>query len=132
MKNMLVATAIRTLPIKFMRLSKTKRKRLLEKMSAVLIIIGILLLANNVIATLNTAKNGFLQNVNQAEMIIPDKYEQIVITIMPGDRAWIIQERLTPNEDVREVLYYVDKINGKSVANIKPGEKIVFLGLANK
>ena len=39
---------------------------------------------------------------------------------------------LTPNEDVREALYYVEIINGKSVSNIQPGEEIVFLGLANK
>lgn len=127
MKNMLVATTIiKTLPMKFKRLSKAQRKRLLKRVQIILIVAGILLLANT---TLNTVRNG-LQGANAAEIIVPDRYEQIVITIMPGDRAWTIQKRLTPNENVDEVLYYVNQINGKSVANIKPGEEIVFLGIA--
>lgn len=130
MKNMLVATTvIKTLPMKFKRLSKAQRKSLLKMTQIILIVAGILLLANNVIATLNTARNG-LQGANATEIVVPDRYEQIVITIMPGDRAWTIQKRLTPNENINEILYYVNQLNGKSVAHIKPGEEIVFLGLS--
>lgn len=56
-----------------------------------------------------------------------DNYEEIVVTIKHGDRAWNIQSELTPNEDVRELLYYVSLVNEKSVGNLIPGEQITFL-----
>lgn len=55
------------------------------------------------------------------------EYEKVKITIKNGQTSWNIQQELTPNSDVRKVLYYCEKINGKSMGNIKEGETLVFL-----
>lgn len=57
---------------------------------------------------------------------LPDNLEEVVVTIYPGDRAWNIQKELAPNGDVRELLYYANIVNGKSVGDIRPGEQIIF------
>jgi hypothetical protein len=54
-------------------------------------------------------------------------YEKEEVIISAGDRAWNIQKRLAPNSDIRKILYAVKKINKKSIGNIKPGEKLIFL-----
>ena len=117
--------------------NKAKVRRTVKKARAILILIGLILLVSQVFISISnhiavTQSPEEVSVPDKEEVSVPDKYEEIVITIMKGDRAWNIQSRLTPNEDVREVLYYVELINGKSVSNIQPGEEIVFLGLANK
>ena len=123
------------------RVNKAKVRRTMKKVRAILILIGLILLVSQVFISIGNFISNYIAVAQSPEEVsvpykeelsIPDKYEEIVITIMKGDRAWNIQSRLTPNEDVREVLYYVELINGKSVSNIQPGEEIVFLGLANK
>lgn len=69
--------------------------------------------------------NKVIASVNEP-LTVPENYEEVVVTILEGDRAWNIQERLTPNEDIREVLHYVNIVNDKSVGTIKPGEQIIF------
>lgn len=68
-----------------------------------------------------------LPNLSKTKTSFMDNYEEIVVTIKHGDRAWNIQSELTPNEDVRELLYYVSLVNEKSVGNLIPGEQITFL-----
>lgn len=63
----------------------------------------------------------------KAKINFMDNYEEIVVTIKHGDRAWNIQSELTPNEDVRELLYYVTTLNERPVGNLIPGEQITFL-----
>jgi len=127
--------------IPLIRVNKAKIRRTMKKARAILILIGLILLVSQVFISIGNFISNHIavtqssEEVNvsyKEELSVPDKYEEIVITIMEGDRAWNIQSRLTPNEDVREALYYVEIINGKSVSNIQPGEEIVFLGLANK
>lgn len=123
------------------KVNKAKIRRIMKKVRAILILIGLILLVNQAFISIGNFISNYMavaQNPEEVsvpykeEVSVPDKYEEVVIIIMEGDRAWNIQSRLTPNEDVREVLYYVELINGKSVSNIQPGEEIVFLGLANK
>lgn len=131
------------------KVNKAKVRRTMKKVRAILILIGLILLVSQVFISIGNFISNYIAVAQNPEEVsvpykeevsvpdkeklsVPDKYEEIVITIMKGDRAWNIQSRLTPNEDVREVLYYVELINGKSVSNIQPGEEIVFLGLANK
>lgn len=113
--------------------NKAKVRRTMKRARAILILIGLILLVSQVFISIgNSISNHIAATQSPEEVSVPDKYEEIVITIMEGDRAWNIQSRLTPNEDVREALYYVELINGKSVGNIQPGEEIVFLRLANE
>lgn len=115
------------------KVNKRKLRRTMKKARAILILVGLVLLVSQIFMSIgNSISNHIAVTQSPEEVSVPDKYEEVVITIMEGDRAWNIQSRLTPNEDVREVLYYVELINGKSVSNIQPGEEIVFLGLANK
>lgn len=142
---------MQNMTIPLTRVNKAKVRRTIKKARAILILIGLILLVSQVFISIgNFISNHIAVTQSQEEvsvpvaqspeevsvsykeeLSVPDKYEEIVITIMKGDRAWNIQSRLTPNEDVRDVLYYVELINGKSVSNIQPGEEIVFLGLAN-
>ncbi|PLS15043.1 hypothetical protein CVD28_24495 [Bacillus sp. M6-12] len=56
------------------------------------------------------------------------KYEKVEVFIQEGDRAWIIQEKLTPGKDMRDMLYLVEHINERdSMGNVKAGEVITFL-----
>lgn len=115
------------------KVNKAKVRRTMKKARAILILVGLVLLVSQIFMSIgNSISNHIAVTQSPEEVSVPDKYEEVVITIMEGDRAWNIQSRLTPNEDVREALYYVELINGKSVGNIQPGEEIVFLGLANK
>lgn len=115
------------------KVNKAKVRRTMKKARAILILIGLILLVSQVFISIgNSISNHIAVTQSPEEVNVPDKYEEVVITIMEGDRAWNIQSRLTPNEDVREALYYVELINGKSVGNIQPGEEIIFLGLANE
>lgn len=55
-------------------------------------------------------------------------YNQVRVTIQKGDTSWNIQNRLTPDEDVREILFNLIKLNGRdNMGNIKPGETVIFL-----
>lgn len=55
-----------------------------------------------------------------------DNFDEVVVVIKPGDRAWNIQSSLTPNKDVRELLYYVSTNNDKNIGELIPGEEITF------
>jgi len=57
---------------------------------------------------------------------IPENLSKVEILIEEGDTAWNIQSELTPNSDIREMLYYGKIENGKSLANIQEGEVITF------
>lgn len=68
---------------------------------------------------------------NQKELDFINSFKQTKIVIQPGDTSWDIQSKLTPNSNVREILYYVSKINDKKMGEIKPGEILVFLKKEN-
>lgn len=56
------------------------------------------------------------------------KFEQVDIAVLPGDTAWSIQQRLTPNEDVRKVLYHSANLNGgRSMGSVEAYEVLTFL-----
>lgn len=57
---------------------------------------------------------------------ILEKYKPVTVYILKGDTSWSIQRRLTPNEDVRKLLYYLEDINGRSMGDIRPGEVLIF------
>lgn len=54
-------------------------------------------------------------------------FKEVEVRISKGDTSWGIQEKITPNKDIRKILYYAEKINGKNMGDIKPGELIIFL-----
>lgn len=56
-----------------------------------------------------------------------EKFEKVEVVVKQGDTAWTLQENLTPEEDVRYMLYLVEILNGKCLGDIMPGEKLIFL-----
>lgn len=55
-------------------------------------------------------------------------YDVVEVVIKEGDSAWLIQEKLTPNErDMREALNLSEYVNGKDLGKIKPGEVVLFV-----
>lgn len=73
---------------------------------------------------------GFVYAYHEGQKI-PKEYKEILVTIKEGDEAWEIQKDLTPNEDVRKVLYYASKVNGKeNMEQIFVGETLVFFEIA--
>lgn len=58
--------------------------------------------------------------------VLPN-YDIVEVYISDGDKAWNIQRKLTPNEDIRYVLWLGELLNGKSMGNISAGETVMFL-----
>lgn len=100
-------------------MNKTKKIRLTRKQRQIRSIVILLVLV--IVVFKNFPINIF------AGSNFLDDYDQITITIIPGDRAWNIQQELTPDVDVRKALYYVNELNGKCTGNIIAGEDIIFL-----
>lgn len=51
-------------------------------------------------------------------------YEKVDVVVGKGDTLWSIQEKLTPNEDVREMLYLAEKNAGHNFSNVKAGDVV--------
>lgn len=53
------------------------------------------------------------------------QYEQVRVVVGYGDTAWDMQKRLTPNEDVREMLSLTSTLNpGVKLGNLQSGDVI--------
>jgi cell division protein YceG involved in septum cleavage len=69
----------------------------------------------------------FAKGINTIDKKI-EKFEKVEVEIHYGQTAWEIQKKLTPHEDVRDVMDLVRYINKKeNLGDLKPGDKIIFL-----
>lgn len=63
----------------------------------------------------------------------PDKYEEVEVVIMPGDKAWAIQRELLPqSEDVREALHHAERVNEQNLGKLEVGQRVTFFKLADE
>lgn len=53
-----------------------------------------------------------------------NNYDSKLVMVKSGDTFWTLQQKLLPNEDVRELKYYAEFLNGKQMGNLKSGEEI--------
>jgi hypothetical protein len=51
-------------------------------------------------------------------------YEKVEVVINKGDTLWSLQEKLTPNADIREMLYLAEKNAGHNFTNVKAGDVV--------
>lgn len=65
--------------------------------------------------------------LTEKELSYLEKFDQVEIRILEGDTSWNIQRELSPNFDVRKLLYYAGKINDRSMGSIRTGESLIFL-----
>lgn len=65
--------------------------------------------------------------LTEKEIAFINNFEKVNVRILEGDTSWVIQSSLAPNYDTRQILYYAEKLNGKSMGNILEGETLVFL-----
>lgn len=58
-------------------------------------------------------------------------YEQVKIRVYEDETAWEIESKLLKEagskEDVRDVLFFVEELNGINLGDIKAGEEYIFL-----
>lgn len=108
------------------RIFSNRKRRRNDFFGAVIVAFAMFMLVLPVSA--QAAKIGDLTSLLSArEITFLEQFEEVKIEIMPGDTAWDIQLKLTPSEDVREMLYYAEKENGiKSMGNIQTGKTYVF------
>lgn len=102
-----------------------ERKRKKRIMDFVMLITLFLVLVSG--AYLGLEHSRLINSIRQDAPAIEEAYDMVSVTVAPGETAWDIQKRLTPNEDVRELLYYGGKVNEKSMGDIKAGESLIFL-----
>ena len=89
------------------------------KVKLVVAIVLIVLISSKIMSLAKTAEQG----LEDMEKIYD--FEEVVI--MEGDSAWQTQRELTPNADIRELLYYLEIVNDKdSMGNLSVGEKLFF------
>jgi len=75
-----------------------------------------------IIMTISAA--GTVIGANQAESLTKPVYSEI--TIQAGDTLWELAKEFGPaDQDVREVVYEICKINGISAEGIYPGQTIL-------
>ena len=106
-------------------------KRFMTFISVVLVCLWTILMLLALTATTAFAEKIFVEAAASAEISKEEAYvnsfERVNVVIGRGDTAWSIQEKLTPNEDARKVLYHLEKINGKNMSCIVVGETLIFL-----
>lgn len=101
------------------------RKRRRARRKAMRNILGMSMLCLMIIITVKFVSANVGGELSMSDIL--ENYEQVEVTICPGDRAWNIQSELTPNEDIREMLHYASILNNKKMGNIMPGETLIFL-----
>ncbi|WCK57664.1 hypothetical protein PP175_26885 (plasmid) [Aneurinibacillus sp. Ricciae_BoGa-3] len=60
------------------------------------------------------------------------KFEKVQVVIQNGDTAWSIQSKLTPNEDVRNMLQLDAYINHVNIGGLKMGDVMTFVKAKSK
>lgn len=100
------------------------RRRAMARRRAVASMLGVLTLCFIVVMTVKFVSAN-VEDVDMSDVL--ENYDQIEVTICSGDRAWNIQSELTPDEDIREMLYYASILNDKKMGSIMPGETLIFL-----
>lgn len=76
----------------------------------------------------DSGKNKFTNYVNEGTQHSINSFEHVEVTIGIGETAWDIQSELTPDRDIRDMLFLVEELNDKrSLQNVKAGETITFL-----
>lgn len=51
-------------------------------------------------------------------------YEKVEVFVNKGDTLWSLQEELTPNADIREMLYLAEKNAGHNISEVKAGDVV--------
>lgn len=96
-----------------------------------IVLILTLTLASSIVLASNIdksrVKNQDKITLTEKELEFIAQYDQVEVFVKKGQTAWHIQQKLTPNEDVRKLLYYDSMLNQKSMGDIKAGEKLIFL-----
>lgn len=54
-------------------------------------------------------------------------YTKVEVMVESGDTIWNLVEKVEPNADPREMIYLAEKLAGKSLSNIHPGDVITLL-----
>lgn len=111
------------------RIAKRKRVIFVRRLVAVSLLLMAMFttvsFANNIY---ESGKEKFTTHVTEETAKEIKKYEQVEVTINRGETAWDIQSKLTPDKDVRDMLFLVEKINNRfTMENIRSGETIIFL-----
>lgn len=70
---------------------------------------------------------GFISLYNWNTQRIIDSLTFTEVVVSSGDTAFSLQSELTPTEDVREMIFYAEKVSGKNLSDIKVGEKITLV-----
>lgn len=95
-----------------------RRKRIITKTSTFLIVFSIFI---GVCAKVTSV-------VASAEKIKVEHklatYKKVNVLVKKGDTLWSIQEKLTPNEDVREMLYLAEQNAGHKITNVSAGDVV--------
>lgn len=74
-----------------------------------------------ILFSITTLLSGFSDLKNHKNII---EYE--TINVMQGDTLWnIAKENISENEDIRDYIYVIRKVNNLESANIHPGDQIL-------
>lgn len=103
-----------------------KGKRLRKRRAAMALIAFVLIgvLVANMFNSVNASKP--VPEVDN-HVIDESPSNEIEIVMKSGDTAWDVQERLTPEADIENLIKELNEINGKDVSNIKAGESVKFI-----
>lgn len=67
------------------------------------------------------------KGLDSKKLSFVDQFEKTEITVKEGQTSWDIQKTLTPNFDVRKVLYFAESLNDRKMGEVKAGETLIFL-----
>lgn len=54
-------------------------------------------------------------------------YQKVTVVVEKGDTLWSLQQKLTPNDDISQILFLAEKNAGHKLTNIHPGDEVVLL-----
>jgi hypothetical protein len=100
---------------------KTKNKKELKTMKKLVIPVIVMSLTG----ALSLTSLAFNSSLAKEEKFI--KNHEIVELEFKDEYIWTMQRELSPNENINELLYYVEKLNGKKFHEYKRGDKILLL-----
>lgn len=105
-----------------------KGKRLKKRKAAIALFI--LVPIGALIATMFNPVNTSEPVSETYNIVAESPLNEIEIVVRDGDTAWDIQQRLTPKENLENLMNELNEINGKDVSNIKTGETVKFIQIA--
>lgn len=105
---------------------KKKNKKVKKNINKSIFIILILLL----IITSITIKNSNASTTNVEDFIKSNNLEVVEVGVRKGNTFWTIQKKYLPeNIDIREAMFWAEKINDVDIGSLKPFDTIkIFKG----